>query len=168
MSFCTYTAQGSLFCTTEKKSDKAPHYSTVGFDNDARAGTFIEPFSQDTHTEKFGPTPTNNKALPSWMEINNEVGSFGTCTGCKYNSCRADSTCSLDCKCSSCPSGTLISPLIKQRVNANKVPTMYYCGGNSYSTNACTPEQNALLKCPAPNQEASQEASVVKSEFYFQ
>jgi len=160
MSFCTYTAQGSLFCTTEKKTDKEPQYSTVGFDNDARAGTFIEPFSQDTHTEKFGPASTNNQTLPSWI---NE-GSFGTCTGCKYNACKADNTCSLDCKCSSCPSGTLISPLIKQRINVKKSPTeMYYCGGTSYSTSKCTEAQNTSLKCPTP----TQEASVVKSEFYF-
>ena len=44
MSFCTYTAQGFLLCPKNKQQH--PHYSTIGFESDAQAGVFIEPFEQ--------------------------------------------------------------------------------------------------------------------------
>lgn len=157
-SSCTYTAQGFLLCPKQNTvgSERAqPHYSTIGFDRDAEAGIFIEPFEQYQQgaPEDF-VVQQKNIQLPAWVTDPN--GQFSTqCKGCSIDaaSCKGgkDNKCNLMCKCSSCINGKITSKPIIQSVPTVGGNKLLYCGGNKYSEKC---DDYSALTCPIIQEEA--------------
>ena len=150
MKNCTYTAQGFLNCPVDNKTQTPQHYRTVGFDRDAQAGVFIEPFQQQQTSENFGVAKTIQ--VPAWAT--DPQGQFASqCKDCKMSACDG-SRCTLSCKCSRCENGKIISantqgfvPMPGSKNSTNAI--QYYCEGKTYSKNECTADQLAKLQCQA-------------------
>lgn len=167
-SSCTYTAQGFLLCPKQNTMRSQPHYSTIGFDRDAEAGVFIEPFEQyqqgaPSNTEKFA-VQQKNIQLPAWVTDPNEQ--FSTqCKSCSIDaaSCKGgkDNKCNLMCKCSSCINGKITSKPIIQSVPTVGGSKLFYCGGNKYSEKC---DDYSALTCSTTQEETSSKSAFVDNQ----
>jgi len=171
---CTYSAQGYLLCPTDmnKKVFNNAHYSTIGFQNDAKAGLFIEPFQEQYSSlspAEFFAVKQTNVPLPSW--VTDPKGQFASsCKSCTIDSssCQGgqENKCNLSCKCSSCVNGTIVNKPIVQSVTTNGGSPQYYCGGNQYSTTQCTPTQISSLTCTQEKSKFAQRKIADTSAMY--
>ena len=140
MSSCTYTAQGFLLCPKQNNvsAEKTqPRYSTIGFDRDAEAGVFIEPFEQyqqgaPSVTEDFGPNKT--PSTPQWT---NDEEFAKQCTGCKFSGCLGgrENKCDLTCNCTTCNGVKLLA---KKNISTNgAINPLFFCGTRELSSTDC-------------------------------
>jgi hypothetical protein len=173
MSSCTYTAQGFLLCPKQNNvaSERAqPRYSTIGFDRDAEAGVFIEPFEQyqqgaPSITEDFVVSQTSSSStIPPWVTDPN--GQFSKqCKDCSIakGSCDTNKNCSLVCTCSSCinkkMTNTLINNKISTKADKQTIP-LFYCGGRKYSTKEC--DDTSTLTCEQEDPKSESKSAFIE------
>jgi len=150
MSSCTYTAQGFLLCPKQNNvaaERSQPRYSTIGFDRDAEAGVFIEPFEQyqqgaPSNTEKFG-VKTNTASIPQWTK----EGQFAKeCKECKFSGCQGgrENKCDLTCNCTSCTGDKFLS---KKNIPTNGMSKpLFFCGGRELSSTECDAKYKSVCE----------------------